>query len=142
MDNLSNLPYVPVATIQESWWQVGLNNYGVPVTDAADIDQCIRVIINTPAGTDPLRPTFASNIHDYLDWPIQRARPYIAREAIAAIRQWEPRVDVEKIDILGYGDRADIAMHQLVCRVIWNLAGLPGFQSVTEVILTGGLTQG
>jgi phage baseplate assembly protein W len=62
-----------------------------------DIDQCIRLILCTPKGSDPHRPDFGSNLHRYIDMPIDRATPYVVREAVDAIARWEPRCELIKV---------------------------------------------
>jgi uncharacterized protein len=60
----------------------------------ADINQCIGIILSTPRGSDPLRPTFACDLWQLLDAPITYARPALVREVVEAITHWEPRVRV------------------------------------------------
>lgn len=72
-------------------WQPALGTDGI-VGGLEDIDQCIRIILNTPKGSDPHRPDFACDIYKYIDWPQDRAAAYIVRDARAAILKFEPRV--------------------------------------------------
>lgn len=57
-----------------------------------DIDQCIRTILATPKGSDPLRPDFGSDHYRYVDWPQNTVAPHLVREAVVAVATWEPRV--------------------------------------------------
>ena len=50
--------------------------------------------MTTPRGSDPLRPTFGSDIWRYIDFPIDVALPAIVRELTSAITTWEPRVNL------------------------------------------------
>jgi uncharacterized protein len=61
------------------------------------INQNILVILTTAPGSDPLRPTFGADIFRWLDRPVNVALPNITREAVNAIRAWEPRVEITKI---------------------------------------------
>lgn len=92
----------------------------------ADIDQSIRVILGTPKGSNPHRPDFASNLHLYLDYPIDQAVPHLVRETVEAIRQWEPRCELVKVT-------PSIEEAQITLRVQWKLAD--GVKRETEVRL-------
>lgn len=80
-------------------WQPALHGDGF-VEGLADVEQCMSIILMTPLGSEPLRPDFGSNIHLYVDWPIDRARPHMVRETVDAIRKWETRVTVTKVQVL------------------------------------------
>lgn len=79
-------------------WQPALEGDGF-VEGLADIQQCISNILSTPLGAEPMRPDFGSNLHLYIDWPIDRARPHIVREAVDAIRRWEKRITVTRVTV-------------------------------------------
>lgn len=79
-------------------WQPALDNDGF-VEGIDDIRQSIRIILETPLGSDPLRPDFGSNLSLYLDYPIDRARPHIVRETVEAIRKWEDRCTVKRVSV-------------------------------------------
>lgn len=118
-----------LADIQSLHWQPALGGDGV-VENLDDINQAIRVILRTPKGSDPLRPEFGSNLHLYLDYPVNRARPHVVRESIEAIRHptlGEPRVTVERVDFY-LVEQAHAAI-----TVAWRLAD--GFAGSTEVQL-------
>ena len=117
----------PLSQITARNWQLALDQPGDVVADLDDISQCIRVILTTPKGTDPLRPEFGSDLHLYLDYPIHRARPHVVRESVEAIRRWEPRVTVERVEFYL------VEVSHAAIRVVWRLAD--GFQGSTEVKL-------
>lgn len=52
-------------------WQPELGTDDI-VGGLDDIDQCIRTILLTPKGSDPHNPPFGSNIHLYIDWPVEK----------------------------------------------------------------------
>ncbi|MEO1750732.1 GPW/gp25 family protein [Thiofaba sp. EF100] len=79
-------------------WQPAYGGDGFAVA-YDDLRQAIRTILSTRVGSDPLRPDFGSRVPDYLDWPIDRARPHIVRETVAAIRKWEPRLAVKRVRV-------------------------------------------
>lgn len=57
-----------------------------------DVSQCLGIILTTPKGTDPLRPDFACDVHEYLDRPVDVMLPHLVRAVTAAIERYEPRV--------------------------------------------------
>lgn len=83
-------------------------------TGLDDINLCIRHILNTCKGEDILRPTFGSNHLDYLDQPQDVAIPNMVREIFLALAEWEPRIDVEEVQIQG------IAPH-FTFAIFWRL---------------------
>lgn len=113
-----------LSSITSLHWQPALRHEGEVVEGLRDIDQAIRLILSTPRGSDPHRPTFGSNLHRYIDWPVNRVTPYLVRESVDAIRQWEPRVDVVQVRVL-------IDASHITVRVQWRVAG--GIIQSTEV---------
>lgn len=88
-----------LSDISSLHWQPALGGDGI-VENFDDLHQTICVILRTPKGADPLRPLFGSNLHRYLDYPVDRARPHVVREAVEAISDpvyGEPRVTVERV---------------------------------------------
>lgn len=77
---------------------------GEVVQSLDDVAQCIRIILTTPKGSDPLRPDFACDIFAYLDRPATLAVPHIVREVVEAIRTYEPRAIVEFVSVAPVGD--------------------------------------
>ncbi|MDR6915120.1 phage baseplate assembly protein W [Pseudomonas sp. 3296] len=107
---------IPHTSITATHWQPALGTSGEVVEGLRDIDQAIRIILSTPKDSDPHRPTFGSDLHLYLDWPTNRVTPHLVREAVDAIRLWEPRVAVVQVHI-------QINTAQITVRVQWRVAG-------------------
>lgn len=84
-------------------WQININDPATIVEGADDIAQCIYIIMNTVPGSDPLRPTFGSNIYKHLDRPINEVQPMLIYDATTAIEQWEKRITVNKCTIAQNG---------------------------------------
>lgn len=80
-------------------WQVSINNPTAIVDGAEDIAQCIYIILNTIPGSDPLRPTFGSDVYRYIDAPANKVEPRLIYEAVTAIGRWEKRISVVKCDL-------------------------------------------
>lgn len=107
---------IPHTSITAAHWQPTLGTSGEVGEGLHDIDQSIRIILSTPKGSDPHRPEFGSDLHLYLDWPTNRVTPHLVREAVDAIRRWEPRISVVQVHIL-------INTQQIIVRVRWGIAG-------------------
>lgn len=105
-------------TITARNWQLALGQPGDVVVDLDDIHQCIRVILTTPKGSDPLRPEFACDLWRYIDHPIDRATPHIVREAWTAITTFEPR-----IELISITPRLGDEPGQIVVSIVWHLRG-------------------
>lgn len=115
---------IPYTSITAAHWQPALGTSGEVVEGLRDIDQAIRIILTTPKGSDAHRPEFGSNIHLYIDWPVNRVTPHLVREAVDSIRQWEPRVFVVQVQVTIEGS-------QITLRVQWRVAD--GVTQLTEV---------
>ena len=82
----------------QAWWAIARDgNAGESVINAGDISQCIDIILLSPRGSDPFRPTFASRIHDIIDNPQPSITSPVVRECTEAIERWEPRVRVTSV---------------------------------------------
>lgn len=65
-----------------------------------DIEQAIRVILSTAPGERVMRPEFGCRIHELVFAPHDAATEslvvYYVEEALV---QWEPRIDVQEVDV-------------------------------------------
>lgn len=82
--------------ITSSDWSLSASESGQVVQGMDDIRQCIRVILFTRPGEDPLRPLFGCDAYKYIDEPITR-RAELVKSILDAVALWEPRVEVTKI---------------------------------------------
>jgi phage baseplate assembly protein W len=89
---------------------------GNVVQGIADVNQCIGIILSTPQGSDPLRPTFACDLWQLLDAPITVAKPALVREIVEAITKWEPRLRVLSV-VVNPGSSTS----QLTIAITWQL---------------------
>lgn len=105
----------PYTSITAAHWQPALDTSGEVVEGLRDIDQAIRIILTTPKGSDAHRPEFGSDLHLYIDWPVNRVTPHLVREAVDAIRRWEPRVMVVQVQVR-------IEETHVFLRVQWRVA--------------------
>ncbi len=80
-------------------WQVKINNLGEVVEGAEEINQAIAIILMTKKGSVAHQPEFGSNIHLYLDYPINEISSHLVREITDAITKWETRITINNINL-------------------------------------------
>lgn len=114
----------PYTSITAAHWQPALGTSGEVVEGLRDIDQSIRIILTTPKGADAHRPDFGSDLHLYIDWPVNRVTPHLVRETVDALRRWETRISVVQVKV-------QIEGAQIRVRVQWRVAD--GVAQLTEV---------
>ena len=69
------------------------------VAGEADIEQAIRLILETSPGERVMRPEFGCGIHDYVFETINTTmKTRITNEVTDALQRWEPRVEVLDVD--------------------------------------------
>lgn len=120
MTNLQEITYVD--------WQYKLNGIGSIAEGVEDINQCIAIILATPKGSVPHRPTFGSNLYKYTDYPVNKAKPNVIRETIDAISMWESRIEINSVLI-------DIENEHIKIKVEWKLKSDTKTKGTTEVTL-------
>jgi uncharacterized protein len=103
--------------------QIGLpGGIGNVVQGVADINQCVMIILSTPRGSDPLRPTFGADLWQYVDYPLTLAVPSLVREITQALTIWEPRLKVLSISVTPVSnDPTANAPAHLDITVTWQL---------------------
>jgi phage baseplate assembly protein W len=109
------------------------------VQGIADVEQCLGIIVTTPRGSDPIRPTFGADIWRYIDFPIDVALPAIVRELTSAITTWEPRVNLISVTAQPVNDGSTQAGAHLDVTLTWQLAlgGAPAPSQTTTVTIPG-----
>jgi phage baseplate assembly protein W len=119
---------IVLADISSVDWSLKLDAAGEPgsgigyvVQGLTDVNQCIQIILTTPKGSDPLRPTFGADVWRYIDAPINAAIPAIVREVTEAITRWEPRVIVISIRATPVTGTETQAGAHLEVAVTWRL---------------------
>lgn len=107
---------------------------GAVLTDEQDVEQCFYVILETPKGSDPLRPTFGSDVWRYLDSPIDTARPHVVREVTDSIRLWEPRAVLTSVQVFMADTEGATAQGNAHLNVAlnWRWANNPAVSSVVS----------
>ena len=70
------------------------------VSHEQEIEEAVRLVLGTAYGERPMRPDFGCAIHDYVFAPVDASTAGdIAYEVRASIERWEPRIDVESVDV-------------------------------------------
>lgn len=70
------------------------------VSRELEIQQSIRLILGTALGERPMRPEFGCAIHDYVFAGFDSdVAGRISEEVRASLTRWEPRIDVESVDV-------------------------------------------
>lgn len=107
MTTLNDITYID--------WQYKLNTIGGVAEGVEDINQCIAIILLTRKGSDPLRPTFGSEVYKYIDYPINIAKPNIIRETIDALSLWEKRIKIKSVS-------CEIKETNILIKIEWALS--------------------
>ena len=70
------------------------------------VRQQLRVILSTRPGEQLMQPAFGAGLTDMLGEPdTMAARRRIVDRVTAAIAQWEPRIDLHRVDVNDVPDR-------------------------------------
>ncbi len=78
-------------------WCMSALQPGTVLTDINVYKQRCYIVLNTPIGSDPLRPLFGCNYYKYIDGNTITAPAKIKTEIIDAITLWVPEVKPGKI---------------------------------------------
>ena len=97
-----------------------------------ELAQALRIIVTTSLGSVPLSPEFGCDLLPYLDRPTPQALPGIIRAVSRAVARWEPRVKLQKVQVVA-GDQA----HRRTLRMIWSPteSSITASSQTTEVAL-------
>ncbi len=112
---------ITLADISSADWSLALSATGEVMQGIADVAQCLGIIVTTPQGSDPLRPTFGANIWRYIDFPINLALPAIVSEVTSAITSWEPRVNLVSVTAQPVNDGSAQSGAHLDVTLNWQL---------------------
>lgn len=73
---------------------------GYPASLAESVRQQLQVILSTRPGEQLMRPTFGAGLTDFLGEPDTLAtRGRVYDRVIESINRWEPRVDVDRVEV-------------------------------------------
>jgi uncharacterized protein len=112
---------ITLGEIAQADWSLRLGAIGEVVEGLDDVEQCLGIIVTTPRGSDPLRPTFGADIWRYIDFPVNLAIPAIVSELTAAITAWEPRVNLVSVAAQPANDASTQSGAHLEVTLNWQL---------------------
>lgn len=76
------------------------------VSGDRELAESIRLILGTAYGDRPMRPEFGCAIHDFVFSPADTSMAgLIAYEVQASLVRWEPRIEVQAVDVTFDPDR-------------------------------------
>ena len=83
-----------------------------------EIDQAIRIIVSTPLGYRLMRPDFGCRIHELLFAPINASTFTAAAHYVTeALGYWEPRIDIEDIQVVPHPDMPSCLLITIAYRI-------------------------
>ena len=79
----------------------GPDTRGLPLVEGpAKVRQSIHIILDTEPGERIMRPTFGCGLRRYLMKPNTTAvRALIQRDVERALRTWEPRIELQSVEV-------------------------------------------
>jgi len=87
-------------------------------TGAPDIEQAIRIILETAPGERVMRPAFGCGLHRLVFAPNSPTTAgLVAYHVREALGRWEPRIEVERIDVSPDLQREAVLMIDIHYRV-------------------------
>ena len=100
--------------VGQGWsWPAGVGHRGgiALVSGDTELGQAIRLILGTALGERPMRPDLGCGIHDLVFDPSDSTLAgLVAHEVRASLLRWEPRVDVEDVQVTFDPDRPGLAL--------------------------------
>ncbi len=96
-------------------WPMGVDHTGALrlTSGAQDLDRSIRIVLITAPGERVMRPQFGCRIWEMLFEPVTPNLLGLMAQAVReAVAQWEPRVEVEGVDVVpDVGDSSLVRIH-------------------------------
>jgi uncharacterized protein len=89
---------INVNDITSAEWSLSLRGQGEVEQGFDDINQCIKLIVSTQRGTDPMRPNFGCDLWRFMDYGINVAAARMTNEILSALATWETRIEVTNIN--------------------------------------------
>ena len=98
-------------------WSIRLNEPGSVVENLDDINQCIKVILETPKGSRAHEPLFGCDAWKFLDQPLGEALPRIVNAVIEAVEEWEPRAKLVSVT----PETSEVGSGKITLQLEWKL---------------------
>jgi phage baseplate assembly protein W len=85
---------------------------------AHDIEQAIRIILETQPGERVMRPEFGCRVHELLFAPLNAATRGLAAYYVQeALDRWEPRVELQEVNTLDDPGRDGVMLIEIKYRI-------------------------
>ena len=79
-----------------------------------DIEQAIQIILMTSPGERPMLPAFGAGLRAFVFEPNTQATQRAIEDAVRrALIDWEPRIDVERVSVVGDEDEPNLLLIQI-----------------------------
>jgi uncharacterized protein len=101
-------------------WPMGVDHTGaLRLTNGAqDLDRSIRIVLVTAPGERVMRPAFGCRIWDMLFEPVTPNLLGLMAQAVReAVAQWEPRVEVEEVNVVPDPAESSLVRIEITYRV-------------------------
>lgn len=98
-------------------WSPKLGEPGSVVENLDDINQCIKVILETPKGSRAHEPLFGCDAWKFLDQPLGEALPRIVNAVIEAVEEWEPRAKLVSVT----PETSEVGSGKITLQLEWKL---------------------
>lgn len=123
----------PAPAPSSPYWQLALGRTGEAVTGLDEIAQSIALIVQTPLGSLPGQPDLGCDVFGQLDRPLTVAVPRMIQSVFAALRKWEPRIDVRRVGV------TPVRLGAVILSVVWAPKGSANSNDgeVGQLILLG-----
>ncbi|HMI52381.1 MAG TPA: GPW/gp25 family protein [Candidatus Saccharimonadales bacterium] len=83
-----------------------------------DVEQSIKIILSTGQGERVMRPDFGAGLNAFVFGPInQTMMQRIQTRVQEALVEWEPRIDVESVNVTTNSDIRNLLLIQITYRV-------------------------
>jgi phage baseplate assembly protein W len=86
--------------IDSIFWQLRIGALGEVVSGVAELEQALRLVVQTPIGSVPPMPELGCDLLAHLDKPAPQAIPAATREITRAVQRWEPRIEIGRVRIV------------------------------------------
>jgi phage baseplate assembly protein W len=74
-----------------------------------ELEQAMRLILMTYPGERPMRPAFGCRVRDFVfERATEETAALLGYEVRGALARWEPRVNVEKVDVIPHPEERNL----------------------------------
>ena len=85
-----------------------------------DIDECLRILYTTPAGTQEGDRRLGINVESCLDKPLEVAKALLTAEYVEKTAEFEPRAKVQRVEWMESDAVRGIMSPKVVYKIVEN----------------------